>query len=281
MLDNNLTKLCSNLNETTTLIKGNLLRIKPRKSLGQHFLTDHNILDKIARSPASGPDTPVIEIGPGTGALTHYLLKKYRHLAVIEVDSRAVDVLHDTFPELEIIGRDILEVEWSDVIKDETPRLVVGNLPYYLTSPILFKVLDNAHYFQEAVFMIQKEVGDRIVARQGTKDYGILSVQLQRLASVKLLFNVSRNAFYPKPDVESCVIRLLFDRPVLACSLKNFKLLVRTAFNQRRKKLSNSLKSLIGDFILPENIKDKRAEELTPVDFEELAVLLQNKGVLD
>ncbi|MFU8860254.1 MAG: 16S rRNA (adenine(1518)-N(6)/adenine(1519)-N(6))-dimethyltransferase RsmA [Cyclonatronaceae bacterium] len=257
------------------------MSIKPKKSLGQHFLIDHNILDKISRSPDSGADTPVIEIGPGTGALTRYLLKKYKKLTVIEVDKRAVEVLNDTFPGLEIIGKDILEVEWSDFIKDDTPRLVVGNLPYYLTSPILFKVLDHSHYFREAVFMIQKEVGDRIVAKQRSKEYGILSVQLQRLASVKLLFNVSRNAFRPKPDVESCVIRLTFDRPALVCSVTYFKLVVRTAFNQRRKKLSNSLKLLTGDVDLPDDIKDKRAEELSPDDFEKLTLLLQNKGVFD
>jgi 16S rRNA (adenine1518-N6/adenine1519-N6)-dimethyltransferase len=257
------------------------LRIKPKKSLGQHFLIDHNILDKIARSLEAGPESPVIEIGPGTGALTQYLIKSYSELTVIEVDQRAVEVLEDKFPELHIINRDILEVEWSGLIVDDKPRSVIGNLPYYLTSPILFKVLDNSFSFREAVFLIQKEVGERIVARQGTKEYGILSVQLQRLASVKLLFNVSRHAFRPKPDVESCVIRLQFDQPALSCTLKNFKSVVRTAFNQRRKMMSNSLKPLTGDFELPENIKNKRAEELTPLEFEELAMLLQQQGVLN
>lgn len=256
------------------------MRIKPKKSLGQHFLIDHNILDKIARSLEAGPESPVIEIGPGTGALTQYLIKPYKDLKVIEVDQRAVEVLQDKFPELHVISKDILEVEWADIIDDEKPRSVIGNLPYYLTSPILFKVLDNSLYFREAVFLVQKEVGERIVARQGTKEYGILSVQLQRLASVKLLFNVSRHAFRPKPDVESCVIRLQFDQPALACTLKNFKSVVRTAFNQRRKMMSNSLKPLTGDFELPVNVKNRRAEELTPLEFEELALLLQQEGVL-
>jgi 16S rRNA (adenine1518-N6/adenine1519-N6)-dimethyltransferase len=256
------------------------LRIKPKKSLGQHFLIDHNILDKIARSLEAGPESPVIEIGPGTGALTQYLIKPYTDLTVIEVDQRAVEVLKDKFPELRIIGKDILEVEWAEIIDSDKPRSVIGNLPYYLTSPILFKVLDHSLYFREAVFLIQKEVGERIVARQGTKEYGILSVQLQRLASVKLLFNVSRHAFRPKPDVESCVIRLQFDRPALSCTLKNFKSVVRTAFNQRRKMMSNSLKPLTGDYELPDNVKNRRAEELTPPEFEELALLLQQQGVL-
>lgn len=256
------------------------MRIKPKKSLGQHFLIDHNILDKIARSLEAGPDSPVIEIGPGTGALTQYLIRHYQDLTVVEVDQRAVEVLHDLFPDLRIISKDILEVEWTDIIINDTPRSVIGNLPYYLTSPILFKVLDNSLFFREAVFLIQKEVGERIVARQGTKDYGILSVQLQRLATVKLLFNVSRHAFRPKPDVESCVIRLQFDKPALSCSLKNFKSVVRTAFNQRRKKMSNSLKPLTGDHQLPESVINRRAEELTPLEFEDLALLLEKQGVL-
>jgi 16S rRNA (adenine1518-N6/adenine1519-N6)-dimethyltransferase len=256
------------------------LRIKPKKSLGQHFLIDHNILDKIARSLEAGPESPVIEIGPGTGALTQYLIEPYKDLTVIEVDQRAVEVLQDKFPELNVISKDILEVEWTDIIADEKPRSVIGNLPYYLTSPILFKVLDNSFYFREAVFLIQKEVGERIVARQGTKEYGILSVQLQRLATVKLLFNVSRHAFRPKPDVESCVIRLQFDQPALSCSLKNFKSVVRTAFNQRRKMMSNSLKPLTGDFELPDSVKNRRAEELDPREFENLTIFLQQQGVL-
>jgi 16S rRNA (adenine1518-N6/adenine1519-N6)-dimethyltransferase len=255
------------------------LSIKAKKSLGQHFLADRNILANTARSLSADAGSIVIEIGPGTGALTQFLHNSYKNLTIIEIDTRAVEVLKDRFPGLKIVEDDILNIDWNDVIPKGEKSYVIGNLPYYLTSPILFKVLDSQQYFHEAVFMIQKEVGDRLVAIPRTKNYGILSVQVQRLSEVRQLFNVSRHAFRPKPEVESCVVRLRFNKPELRCSLHHFKTVVRTAFNQRRKKLSNALKPVTGDVLLPDAVKNKRAEELTPAEFEELTVYLENMSL--
>jgi 16S rRNA (adenine1518-N6/adenine1519-N6)-dimethyltransferase len=257
------------------------LRIKPKKSLGQHFLIDPNIIGKIAGSLNAGPGSRVVEIGPGTGALTAQLIKKFPDLVVVEVDSRAAGLLKTDYPGLEIIENDILEVEPVSLLAGRQSCSVIGNLPYYITSPILFRILDFRESVDEAVFMMQKEVADRIVAQRRTKEYGILSVQFQRLATVKKLFDVSRHAFRPRPDVESSVVRFSFDKTQLKCSVHNFKTVVRTAFNQRRKKLSNALKSLTGEYTLPEEIRHLRAEQLSPADFENLAHLLESDNVLN
>jgi 16S rRNA (adenine1518-N6/adenine1519-N6)-dimethyltransferase len=184
------------------------LSLKAKKSLGQHFLADRQISERIASSLDAGPDSGVIEIGPGTGALTGFLYKKFNNLMVIEIDIRAVELISKMYPGINIINDDILNVNWNELVPAAGKIFIIGNLPYYLTSPILFKVLDSQHHFHEAVFMIQKEVGERLVAAPRTKAYGILSVQVQRLSEISLLFNVPREAFRPVPDVESCVVKM-------------------------------------------------------------------------
>lgn len=262
------------------------MSITPKKSLGQHFLTDGNIIRKIAGAVNRLPNGRIIEIGPGTGAVTRELIQLHPDLEVIEIDPRAIEVLKREFPALKIHHQDVLNTQWDGFSSEYEGNIsVVGNLPYYITSPILFSVLDRRELFHEAIFMMQKEVADRLVAPPGSKTYGILSVQTQLLCRPEYLFTVSKHVFNPKPNVESAVVKLHFDTPAPACDLRNLKTVVRTAFNQRRKTLSNALKPLIKEQIPDDDqreifIRDfelsRRAEVLTPQEFVGLTRALFN-----
>lgn len=257
------------------------MSIKPKKSLGQHFLTDGNIIRKIADAIPAGPGHRVIEMGAGTGALTEVLLDRFWDVHAVELDQRAVQVLEEKFPKLTIHHEDLLEVNWDDLSIGKKQTHLVGNLPYNMTSPILFSLLEKRHLFDDAVLMIQKEVAERLTASIRTKAYGILSVQLQLMSSPDILFNVSRNCFNPPPNVESAVIRLKFDQPSLACSDQSLKTVVRTAFNQRRKKLRNSLSPVVAKDIQPNYFDfDKRAEAWNPKEYEKLTAYLEKVGIL-
>lgn len=252
--------------------------LEPRKSLGQNFLTDPNTARKIIAS-LTAPDTaPVIEIGPGTGALTEILTERYRRFIAIEVDERAVALLRASHPDVEVFHQDILEVDWEALYERiEDKMYVIGNLPYYITSQILFKLLDARQYLEEAVVMMQLEVAERLVAEPRTKAYGILSVILQLYTEPEILFKVSRNVFHPKPDVTSAVVRLKFVSRDVTDGVEYdwIREVVRTAFNQRRKTLRNSLSALTADGPpLPDTWASRRAEELPPEEFVELAVWL-------
>jgi len=243
--------------------------LKPRKRLGQHFLHDKNIIRKIVDAVRATPEDVVVEIGPGTGALTEELVRRFSRLTVIEVDERAVKLLRERFPDLDIRHQDILEVNWRALAAEKGGALyVVGNLPYYITSPILFRLFEARQVLKEAVLMMQLEVAQRLVALPGTKQYGILSVITQLVAEPELLFKVSPNVFYPKPDVWSAVVRLRF-KNVLEVPLDKLKKVVRTAFNQRRKTLRNSLKPIVQETgrPVPESLAGKRAEALHPEEF--------------
>ena len=251
------------------------MSFKTKKSLGQHFLTDNNIIAKILKSVRARKQDRLIEIGPGTGALTKWLVQRYDDVHAIEVDQRAVEVLKQNLEGLTIHQTDVLKVNWEELISDSGETHVIGNLPYYITSPILFSLLESRTLFKEAILMMQKEVAQRLVASPSTKEYGILSVQTQLMSTPELLFDVSPNSFSPPPKVMSSVIRLTFDKPSLKCSDKTLKKVVRTAFNQRRKKLSNSLKPVLGDF-QPEGFNyDQRAEDWEPVIYADLAERLE------
>ncbi len=257
------------------------LPFSPKKSLGQHFLTDPNVARKIVGALQAPPEGHVVEIGPGAGALTGLLLEAYPNLTAIEVDARAVAYLRAHHPGLDVRQADVLEVDWS-ALADETGRslYVISNLPYSLTSPILFSLLDHRRCLREAVLMMQQEVARRLVAVPRTKDYGILSVLVQLYARPVLLFRVSRNVFYPKPDVTSAVIRLAFDErtaPDPGVDPAFLRAVVRAAFNQRRKTLHNSLGrwTRAHAIELPHGWDRKRAEELPPSAFIELARYLQ------
>ncbi|MEQ9092173.1 MAG: 16S rRNA (adenine(1518)-N(6)/adenine(1519)-N(6))-dimethyltransferase RsmA [Balneola sp.] len=257
------------------------MSFKTKKSLGQHFLTDNNIIYKIIDAIKAEKSDRVIEIGPGTGALTKYLVQKYDDVHVIEVDQRAIEVLEAEIDGITIHQQDVLKVDWNELIAKEGKTYVVGNLPYYITSPILFSLLEQRHLFEDAILMMQKEVAERLVADISTKAYGILSVQTQLMSSAEILFNVSPNSFSPPPKVESSVIRLTFDQPELKCSDQNLKTVVRTAFNQRRKKISNSLKPVLGDY-KPEGYDfDQRPENWEPAIYAKLTAHLESTGMME
>lgn len=251
--------------------------LAPRKRLGQNFLSDPNTARKIVASLKAGG--PLVEIGPGTGALTGMLLEVDPELTAVEVDDRAVDLLKAQWPDLDIRLMDVLVADWARMAADRGGAVgVIGNLPYYITTPILFSLTDAPRgSIREAVVMMQKEVAKRIVAEPGTKTYGILSVQLQKLTRPRLLFDVSRNVFRPKPDVTSSVVHFDFDVPPLEVSTELFRTVVRTAFNQRRKTLRNSLSRLNAE--VPAAFADLRAEALSPDDFVTLSQYLARQGV--
>jgi 16S rRNA (adenine1518-N6/adenine1519-N6)-dimethyltransferase len=262
------------------------MSIKPKKSLGQHFLRDQQIIGKIAASLGAGASDRVIEIGPGTGALTRELARLYPDLHVFEVDQRSVQLLKQEFPDIAIYTENILHTDFTTLAQGKAQKLfITGNLPYFLTSPILFKVMDPGDLFTEAVFMIQKEVAERLVAGPGTKAYGILSVQAQVLGQVELLFTVPAHVFYPPPKVESAVIRyrpgnIHYPGSVrdLGVSLPVFKKVVRSAFQQRRKKLSNALKSMFDTGFPDDFDAGRRAEELEPHEFVALARWFEHRS---
>lgn len=256
------------------------MAFRTKKSLGQHFLHDDNIIRKIVDAVGAKAEDRVIEIGPGTGALTKRLIEKYPRTEVIEIDERAVAVLQKELPELTIHQKDVLKVNWPELLHPDASNYVLGNLPYYITSPILFSVMDQRSLFKEAIFMMQKEVAERLVAEPGNKDYGILSVQTQLMSTPEILFDVSRHCFSPPPKVTSAVVRLRFDRPELPFRDETMKKVVRTAFNQRRKKLSNALKPLLGKD-LPEGFNyDQRAERWTPETYAKLSEHLEQTDSL-
>ncbi len=236
------------------------------------------MIQKIVDSvPAQGGDR-IVEIGPGAGAITGPMLDKFGNLIAVEIDQRMVEHLSEEFPDLKIFNQDILKSDWDDFIMSDKPVHVVGNLPYYITSQILFKILEYRKHINSALLMMQKEVAERIVAEPRSKEYGILSVQTQLMSSPEILFDVPPGVFSPPPNVNSAVLKLTFDKPDLICSDKNLKTVVRMAFNQRRKKLSNALKRLDAD--LPEDEFDfnLRAEALTPDMYEKLTARLEQLG---
>jgi len=242
--------------------------VKAKKFLGQHFLKDENIAAKIV---ASLRDTlNVLEIGPGTGILTKYLMQiPGVNLKLIEVDRESIAFLHAQYPEY--IERTIL----ADFLKFDLNTLfegnfsVIGNFPYNISTQILFRVLDHRNHVNEVVGMFQKEVAARIASPPGSKEYGILSVLLQAFYNIEYLFTVNENVFVPPPKVKSAVIRLTRNEvTALDCDEQLFKSVVKTAFNQRRKTLRNALSSF--DFEKNEEITlllTKRAEQLHVQDF--------------
>lgn len=257
------------------------MSFRTKKSLGQHFLTDNNIITKILKSVNTEEGDRVIEIGSGTGALTKWLVQQHKDVHAIEVDQRAVAVLEEQLEGLTIHQKDVLKVDWKELISETGKTVVIGNLPYYITSPILFSLLEHRLHFSEAILMMQKEVAQRLVAIPSTKEYGILSVQTQLMSTPELLFDVSPNSFSPPPKVMSSVIKLTFNKPKLPCSDATLKSVVRTAFNQRRKKLSNSLKPALGEFFPDGFNYDERAENWLPDRYAELARLLENHNRLN
>ena len=245
------------------------MNVKAKKHLGQHFLTDENIAKKIVDGLSFQDYQDVLEVGPGTGVLTKYLLEKPTETFVAEIDTESIAYLKIHYPQLQEqhFTGDFLKINLSDVFNGEVA--VIGNVPYNISSQILFKIIDHYQQIPEMVGMFQKEVAERTAAVPRTKDYGILSVLVQAYYDVKYLFTVHENVFNPPPKVKSGVIKMTRNRKEgLEGNEILFKQIVKTGFNQRRKKLSNALKPLN----IPESLKnnafmDKRAEELSVEDF--------------
>lgn len=250
--------------------------VKPKKALGQHFLKDLQIAQRIADTVADYKHLPVLEIGPGMGVLTQYLIADGYDLSVVELDMESVDYLEQNFPQLNgrIIAADFLKMNLNDLYTGEFS--IIGNYPYNISSQIFFKVLEYKDRIPCCSGMIQKEVAERIAAGPGSKTYGILSVLLQAWYHVEYLFTVSEQVFNPPPKVKSAVIRMTKNnRKELGCDEKLFKTVVKTSFNQRRKTLRNSMKPLLGkefpEYHLP--IFDKRPEQLSVEQFVELTLI--------
>ena len=248
--------------------------VKPKKFLGQHFLKDLKVAQDIADTVDACPELPILEVGPGMGVLTQFLLPKERQVKVVEVDYESVAYLREAYPQLEenIIEDDFLKMNLHRLFDDQ-PFVLTGNYPYDISSQIFFKMLENKELIPCCTGMIQKEVAERIAAAPGSKTYGILSVLIQAWYDVEYLFTVHEHVFNPPPKVKSAVIRMTRnDKLQLGCNERLFKQVVKTTFNQRRKTLRNSIKPILGkDCPLTEDIIfNKRPEQLSVQEFVEL-----------
>lgn len=251
--------------------------VKPKKFLGQHFLTDLKVAEDIADTMEEFKSLPVLEIGPGMGVLTQFMVKKGYDLTVVELDRDSVAYLKEHFPVLDgrIIEHDFLKLDLDKLYPGEF--CVIGNYPYNISSQIFFKVLDFKDKIPCCSGMIQKEVAERMAAKPGNKTYGILSVLMQAWYNIEYCFTVHEHVFNPPPRVKSAVIKMTRNSvKELACDEKLFKTTVKTAFNQRRKMMRNSLKALLGaDCELMEMpVFTKRPEQLSVQEFIDLTNLI-------
>jgi 16S rRNA (adenine1518-N6/adenine1519-N6)-dimethyltransferase len=252
--------------------------VRAKKHLGQHFLTDKNIAQKIVNSLShEGQHTQILEVGPGMGILSDFLLQKKEYdTYLIDIDTESFQFLKERYPDLgdRLINGDFLELNFRDIFSGKFA--IIGNFPYNISSQILFKILDNRDIVTEVVGMFQKEVAERCNSKPGSKEYGILSVFLQAYYNIQYLFTVKAGAFNPPPNVLSAVIRLTRNGVLnLDCDEKLFRQVVKAGFNQRRKTLRNALSSLINkEKVGADPILDLRAERLSVDDFVRLTNLI-------
>jgi 16S rRNA (adenine1518-N6/adenine1519-N6)-dimethyltransferase len=250
-------------------------KVRAKKSLGQHFLNDKNIAQKIADSLVRDKLKAIVEIGPGMGVLTQFLVNETVPFHAIEIDRESVEYLKKEYHDKEfVVSGDFLKLDLSDFGE---PLGIIGNFPYNISSQILFKVLDYKDRVEEVVCMLQKEVAERIASIHGNKTYGILSVLLQAYYNIEYLFTVHEHSFNPPPKVKSAVIRLKRnERRVLPCDEKLFKRVIKQSFNQRRKTLRNSLKNICLDLDSSAEIFNKRPEQLSVEEFISLTQLIES-----
>lgn len=262
--------------------------VKPKKFLGQHFLKDLQVAQDIADTVDACPSLPILEVGPGMGVLTQFLLKKERPVKVVELDFESVAFLRENFSIMgeNIIEQDFLKMDLSQLFGGQ-PFVLTGNYPYNISSQIFFKMLDYKDLIPCCTGMIQKEVAERIAAGPGSKTYGILSVLIQAWYHVEYLFTVHEHVFNPPPKVKSAVIRMTRNETSeLGCDEKLFKQIVKTTFNQRRKTLRNSISPILGkdNPLSSDPIFNKRPEQLSVQEFIDLTnrvqqALSQEQGV--
>lgn len=269
--------------------------VRPKKQLGQHFLTDQEVAQKIANTVDACPGLPILEVGPGMGVLTQYLLPKGRPVKVVEIDTESVAYLKEHMPQL---GEDILEDDFLrmplDRIFGGEPFVLTGNYPYNISSQIFFRMLEYRDLIPCCTGMIQREVALRMAAAPGSRTYGILSVLLQAWYDIEYLFTVDEHVFCPPPKVKSAVIRLTRNSVTsLPCQEALFRRVVKTTFNQRRKTLRNNIRPLLtqidteqtGKGIQPKDhtewlaqpLFQKRPEQLSVEDFIQLTLSLQEE----
>ena len=258
--------------------------VKPKKNLGQHFLTDLSIAKRIADTIDACPEIPVLEIGPGMGVLTQYLVEKPRMVKAVEIDAESVAYLYERFPKLHenILGEDFLQMDLTQIF-DGKQFVLTGNYPYDISSQIFFKMLDYKDLIPCCTGMIQREVALRMASAPGSKAYGILSVLIQAWYDVEYLFTVDENVFNPPPKVKSAVIRMTRnDVTDIGCDEQLFKRVVKTVFNQRRKMLRVSLRQIFNngkptDGFYEQDIMTKRPEQLSIPQFVELTNMVEEQ----
>ena len=273
--------------------------VRPKKQLGQHFLTDQDVARRIADTVDACPALPILEVGPGMGVLTQYLLTKGRPVKVVEIDTESVAYLKENMPQLgeNILGDDFLRMPLNQVF-DGQPFVLTGNYPYNISSQIFFRMLEYRDLIPCCTGMIQREVAQRMAAGPGSRTYGILSVLLQAWYSVEYLFTVDEHVFCPPPKVKSAVIRLTRNEvSSLPCNEVLFRRVVKTTFNQRRKTLRNNIRPLLAQIDneqrekglqpkdhtewLAQELFQKRPEQLSVQDFISLTLSLQQECGLE
>jgi 16S rRNA (adenine1518-N6/adenine1519-N6)-dimethyltransferase len=267
--------------------------VRAKKSLGQNFLVDPNYQKKIVGALDLDDDDELIEIGPGTGAITQHMVARVRRFTAIELDDQLAAALRDRFsdvPSFHLVHQDVMQVPLTAVSEHIAAAKVVGNIPYNITSPLLFRLLEREHRPALIVVMVQKEVADRIVAAPGAKDFGALSVGVQAVASAERLFVVPRGAFRPAPSVDSAVVRIVPRRPfeLTADEEQDLRTLTRSAFGMRRKQLQKILRSSDSYGLGADEVErlgaqlgrslTSRPEELAASEFVQLSRLLRQAG---
>ena len=256
--------------------------VRPKKALGQHFLTDQNIARKIVDQLSPDLET-VIEVGAGTGVLTQFMVNDIlEKFYVIEIDKESIEYLKNHFPMLgdRLIDGDFLKADLSKY--GQRNMAIIGNFPYNISSQIFFQVLKYKEQVIEVVGMVQKEMAERMAAKEGSKTYGILSVLMQAWYDIDYLFTVNENVFNPPPKVKSAVIKMRRNAVIdLGCDEKLFVTIVKQAFNQRRKTMRNSLRSLLGSDIIENKVFDKRPEQLSVKEFIDLTNLISSSASHD
>lgn len=267
----------------------------PRKSVGQNFLTDENTLSKIVTAGNLSKEDLVLEVGPGLGALTQKLLESANRVIAIEYDRGLFTILSENFMEvnnLVLVNEDILETDLAKIFKDYSSKQyyykVLANLPYYITTPVIFKLIESGLPWELMVFLVQKEVAERLIAKPGTKEYGALTVMLNFFGKVEKIAAVPKTVFYPAPQVDSTIVRIILNKnPANHEIYPYLRRVVQAAFNQRRKTLLNALASLEAFFVNKELLADqlrvlridplRRGETLSLEEFLSIAMLLHSK----
>ncbi|MDR2423437.1 MAG: 16S rRNA (adenine(1518)-N(6)/adenine(1519)-N(6))-dimethyltransferase RsmA [Prevotellaceae bacterium] len=252
--------------------------VRAKKFLGQHFLKDENIAKRTVDALAAQSGN-ILEVGPGTGVLTKYLLQRQERLKLVEIDHESVAYLEKNYPQIgENLFRDDFLAMKLDRLFNGDSFSVIGNFPYNISSQIFFKVIDCKDFIPEIVGMVQKEVAERMAATEGSKIYGILSVLLQRWFDIEYLFTVDETVFVPQPKVKSAVVRMTRNtRTDMQCDEKLFVRIVKTTFNQRRKTIRNSIKPLLPDIAFEHEFMSLRPEQLSIAQFIELTNAVERK----